>query len=1240
MRAGGAIAARPTRDRSARSCVAGARRGDRRHRRRSARPRPARRRCSTPWCRRSPPAGPRSPPGRRGRRSPRAMADAAEAGAVGHDPDAGHEGPRLVPRRTVDRPPGPGRDLVRAAAARAGRRRPASLTGRPDRGRGRHASGRRRAAPGHPGVGVGRLLPVDGGAEDVPGGRLRPLRAADDGAGHVRPSWPAARGPRQRPPTELEALGARRPRHGPARRSARSSRPRRCSRGIPGSWSRRSPAVAAGARRGRGDPRRHGEQADALAAVDDDYFRERAADVRDVGRRVAALVRGEPRPDLWHADGHPAVLVAADLDPSAVATLRPRARRRDRARRRRADRARGDRRAGARDPARARARAGDRRASRRPPRSPSTARPARSSSTRCGGRLAALGRRRVAMSAAPAPRSGVAPATGSRSSANVASPLEAEARLRPARRASGWSAPSCCSWAATRRRRSTSSEPTYARIRAAMRRSAGRVPDARHRRRQAGRLADRSSRGEPGARGPWRPARSAPARPARRPAPCPGRGGGRRRAAGHAADGVDASRSSTPSRAASTPSSRRRRVGWPGRRASSLGVMIEVPSAAVMADALAEVGRLLLDRDQRPGPVHARRGPDEPGAGRSGHRAPAGGAAAHRRRRPGGAAARPACRGVRRGGRRPDGHPAPRRAGRRGAECHAGVRRLGPRRAGWPRLGRVRTTRRERAPGTLTCRGPCAAQRTGRMSARSPRAAAPDRGAGGPGARIGWDRSATIDSPQRSQGARSAANRTGGPNIACRLYSAVRGDHRPAADPLAPFSPAVRAGSSRASRRPPRRRPGAGRPSPGGATRSSTRRPAAARPSPRSCGASTGSPRDPCPPPTRDQPGQRPRPVRLAAQGADLRRRAQPARAAARHRRSRPSASASRAEDHDRRANRRHAPGGAPRARPAPAGHPGHDPREPVPAAHERRPRDPPRRRARDRRRGPRDRRHEARRPPGPLPRAPGAPPRRRTTRRRSQRIGLSATQRPLETIARFLGGIGPGREVDDRRRRAPQAARARGRRPGRGHGPRSARSSRPTSSPAARSRSGDMRTSIWPAIHPRHPRADPGPPQHDRLHQQPPARRAARPAAQRARRRGARPRPPRLHRPRAAARDRGGAQGRPAPRARRDVSSLELGIDMGAVDLVIQVESPTSVARGLQRVGRAGHQVGEPCKGVIFPKYRGDLLERAVVVAADARRRDRDDGHAAQPARRARPAARRDDGDGPLDRSTSCSSS
>ncbi len=61
--------------------------------------------------------------------------------------------------------------------------------------------------------------------------------------------------------------------------------------------------------------------------------------------------------------------------------------------------------------------------------------------------------------------------------------------------------------------------------------------------------------------------------------------------------------------------------------------------------------------------------------------------------------------------------------------------------------------------------------------------------------------------------------------------------------------------------------------------------------------------------------------------------------------------------------------------------------------------------------------------------------------------------------------------------------------------------------------------------------------------------------------------------------------------------SSLELGIDMGAVDLVVQIESPPSVASGLQRVGRAGHQVGEVSRGVLLPKHRGDLVHTAVAV-------------------------------------------
>ncbi len=67
--------------------------------------------------------------------------------------------------------------------------------------------------------------------------------------------------------------------------------------------------------------------------------------------------------------------------------------------------------------------------------------------------------------------------------------------------------------------------------------------------------------------------------------------------------------------------------------------------------------------------------------------------------------------------------------------------------------------------------------------------------------------------------------------------------------------------------------------------------------------------------------------------------------------------------------------------------------------------------------------------------------------------------------------------------------------------------------------------------------------------------------------------------------------------------SSLELGIDMGAVDLVLQIEAPTSVASGLQRVGRSGHQVGGVSRAKVFPKYRGDLLVAAVVADEMANR-------------------------------------
>ena len=144
--------------------------------------------------------------------------------------------------------------------------------------------------------------------------------------------------------------------------------------------------------------------------------------------------------------------------------------------------------------------------------------------------------------------------------------------------------------------------------------------------------------------------------------------------------------------------------------------------------------------------------------------------------------------------------------------------------------------------------------------------------------------------------------------------------------------------------------------------------------------------------------------------------------------------------------------------------------------------------------------------------------------------------------------------------------------------------------------------------------RADPRAPLDDRLRQlagASPSALAALRAATSWRGERARARPPRLGRPRPAARDRGAAQGGRAAPPSSPRRSLELGIDMGAVDLVVQVESPRAVSRGLQRIGRAGHQSAAPAAGAIFPKFRGDLLEAAVVARGMQRRRGRGDPRA-----------------------------
>jgi ATP-dependent Lhr-like helicase len=200
------------------------------------------------------------------------------------------------------------------------------------------------------------------------------------------------------------------------------------------------------------------------------------------------------------------------------------------------------------------------------------------------------------------------------------------------------------------------------------------------------------------------------------------------------------------------------------------------------------------------------------------------------------------------------------------------------------------------------------------------------------------------------------------------------------------------------------------------------------------------------------------------------------------------------------------------------------------------------------------------------------------------QRIGLSATQRPLEEVARFLGGterevaiVDAGRlKTMDVRVEVPVEDMAR--------------------MSVEDSETGQIQNSIWPAIYPRLL-------QLIREHRSTivfvNSRRLAERIAARVNELAGEDLV-RAHHGSIAREHRmliedqlkaGTVKGLVA------TSTLELGIDMGAVDLVVQVEAPPSVAAGIQRVGRAGHSVGEISRGVVIPKFRGDLLESAAVV-------------------------------------------
>lgn len=222
------------------------------------------------------------------------------------------------------------------------------------------------------------------------------------------------------------------------------------------------------------------------------------------------------------------------------------------------------------------------------------------------------------------------------------------------------------------------------------------------------------------------------------------------------------------------------------------------------------------------------------------------------------------------------------------------------------------------------------------------------------------------------------------------------------------------------------------------------------------------------------------------------------------------------------------------------------------------------------------------------------------------QRIGLSATQRPLDEVARFLGGGDTtARDWTPRPVRVVQAPAHRPLDveivvPVEDMGRLGEIIDEPSTGPA--SGGGELRRSIWPAVHPRILELINA---HRSTIVFANSRRLAERLCSRLNDLAAEEDPEgpplaRAHHGSVAREQRLQIEeGLKSGELRCVVatSSLELGIDMGTVDLVIQVESPRSVASGLQRIGRAGHHVGGVSIGKVFPKYRGDLVECAVVV-------------------------------------------